>query len=385
MNGACKVAVMRNFYGNNLLPSKEYFWLSFIVKDDEPTSKLLSSKHIWHVQAIFSIKEGAAAAATEPSVALFGRAIVMPNLKPPITTTVAAMAYQESILKALPAGSTFTPLMTLYLTDTTSPTEIKLAKKSGVVFGVKLYPAGATTNSQDGVTDLFGKCLPVLEEMVEQNMPLLVHGEVTDPDVDIFDREKVFIETVLRPLIERLPQLKVVMEHVTTLDAVRFVESCKEGYVAATVTPQHLLLNRNTIFQGGLQPHNYCLPILKREIHRQAIVSAVTSGSKRFFLGTDSAPHERRSKECSCGCAGVFNAPVALSAYAKVFEEAGALDKLEAFTSFNGPDFYGISRNNSKIKLRKNPWKVPNSYSYSFGELVPMYAGETLDWKPSLD
>uniref|UniRef100_A0A803QJG5 Dihydroorotase, mitochondrial n=1 Tax=Cannabis sativa TaxID=3483 RepID=A0A803QJG5_CANSA len=336
----------------------------------------------WHLH----LRDGDLLKAVVPhSVSLFGRAIVMPNLKPPITTTVAAMAYQVSILKALPAGSTFTPLMTLYLTDTTSPTEIKLAKKSGVVFGVKLYPAGATTNSQDGVTDLFGKCLPVLEEMVEQNMPLLVHGEVTDPDVDIFDREKVFIETILRPLIERLPQLKVVMEHVTTLDAVRFVESCKEGYVAATVTPQHLLLNRNTIFQGGLQPHNYCLPILKREIHRQAIVSAVTSGSKRFFLGTDSAPHERRRKECSCGCAGVFNAPVALSAYAKVFEEAGALDKLEAFTSFNGPDFYGISRNNSKIKLRKNPWKVPNSYSYSFGELVPMYAGETLDWKPSLD
>uniref|UniRef100_A0A5B7BKU6 Dihydroorotase, mitochondrial n=1 Tax=Davidia involucrata TaxID=16924 RepID=A0A5B7BKU6_DAVIN len=317
------------------------------------------------------------------SASHFGRGIVMPNLKPPITTTAAAVAYRESILKALPSNSDFSPLMTLYLTDTTSPDEIKLARESGAVFAVKLYPAGATTNSQDGVTDIFGKCLPVLEEMIKQNMPLLVHGEVTDPAVDIFDREKVFIETVLRPLIEKLPRLKVVMEHVTTMDAVRFVESCSEGSIAATVTPQHLLLNRNSLFQGGLQPHNYCLPVLKREIHRQAIVSAVTSGSKRFFLGTDSAPHERRRKECPCGCAGIYNAPVALSLYAKVFEEAGALDKLEAFTSFNGPDFYGLPRNTSKIKLSKNAWKVPESYSFASGNIVPMFAGETLDWLPS--
>ncbi|GAV90851.1 Amidohydro_1 domain-containing protein [Cephalotus follicularis] len=313
----------------------------------------------------------------------FGRGIVMPNLKPPITTTSAAVAYRETILKAVPASSDFTPLMTLYLTDTTTPQEIKLARKSGVIFAVKLYPAGATTNSQDGVTDLFGKCLPVLEEMVEQNMPLLVHGEVTDPSVDVFDREKVFIDTVLQPLIQRLPQLKVVMEHITTMDAARFVESCKEGTVAATVTPQHLVLNRNALFQGGLQPHNYCLPILKREIHRQAIVSSVTSGNKRFFLGTDSAPHERRGKECSCGCAGIYNAPVALSLYAKVFEEAGALDKLEAFTSFNGPDFYGLPRNKSKIKLTKNLWRVPESFAFSLGEIIPMFAGETLEWQAS--
>ncbi|XVF39349.1 hypothetical protein PTKIN_Ptkin01aG0027500 [Pterospermum kingtungense] len=312
----------------------------------------------------------------------FGRAIVMPNLKPPITTTAAAIAYRESILKALPADSNFTPLMTLYLTETTNPDEIKLARKSGVVFAVKLYPAGATTNSQHGVTDLIGKCLPVLEEMVEQNMPLLVHGEVTDSEVDVFDREKVFIDTVLRPVIQRLPRLKVVMEHITTMDAVRFVESGEEGFLAATVTPQHLLLNRNAVFQGGLQPHNYCLPVLKREIHRQAIVSAVTSGSKRFFLGTDSAPHERQRKECPCGCAGIYSAPVALSLYAKVFEEAGALDKLEAFTSFNGPDFYGLPRNTSKIKLMKTSWKVPESFSFSFGDIVPMFAGETLKWKP---
>ncbi|KAM7265878.1 hypothetical protein ACFE04_003561 [Oxalis oulophora] len=334
----------------------------------------------WHLH----LRDGDLLRAIVPhSANHFGKAIVMPNLKPPITTTVAAISYRESILKVLPSNSDFTPLMTLYLTDTTSPEEIKLARKSGDVFAVKLYPAGATTNSQDGVTDLLGKCLPVLEEMVEQNMLLLVHGEVTNPDVDVFDREKVFIDTVLQPLIQRLPQLKIVMEHITTMDAVKFVESCKEGSVAATVTPQHLILNRNAIFKGGLQPHYYCLPVLKREIHRQAIVSAVTSGSKRFFLGTDSAPHERQRKECSCGCAGIYNAPVALSVYAKVFEQAGALDKLEGFTSLNGPDFYGLPRNTSKIKLTKTPWKVPESFTFSFGEIVPMFAGETLEWQAS--
>ncbi|XP_038987070.1 dihydroorotase, mitochondrial-like isoform X2 [Phoenix dactylifera] len=319
----------------------------------------------------------------ECSAGHFGRAIVMPNLKPPIITTAAAVAYRESILKALPPNSGFDPLMTLYLTDNTSPEEIKLARRSGLVFAVKLYPAGATTNSQDGVTDVFGKCLPVLEEMVEQSMPLLVHGEATDPNVDTFDREKVFIETILEPLVQKLPRLKVVMEHITTMDAVRFIESCSEGQVAATVTPQHLILNRNSLFQGGLQPHNYCLPVLKRETHRQAIVSAVTSGSIRYFLGTDSAPHERRRKECACGCAGIYNAPVALALYAKVFEEAGALDKLEAFTSFNGPDFYGLPRNASKIVLRQSAWRVPESYTYASGEVVPMFAGQTLEWLPS--
>ncbi|KAG9457160.1 hypothetical protein H6P81_001668 [Aristolochia fimbriata] len=313
----------------------------------------------------------------------FGRAIVMPNLKPPITTTAAAISYRQSILEALPSNSSFTPLMTLYLTDDTSPEEIKLAKRSGVVFGVKLYPAGATTNSQDGVTDLLGKCFPVLEEMVEQNMPLLVHGEVTDSEVDIFDREKVFIDTILTPLIQKLPKLKIVMEHITTLDAVKFIESCNEGSVGATVTPQHLILNRNSLFQGGLQPHNYCLPVLKREIHRKAIVSAVTSGSKRFFLGTDSAPHERKRKECTCGCAGIYNSSVALSVYAQIFEQAGALDKLEAFTSFNGPDFYGLPRNSSKITLSKTSWTVPESYKFASGEIIPMFAGQRLDWLPS--
>ncbi|KAJ1397510.1 Metal-dependent hydrolase [Sesbania bispinosa] len=336
----------------------------------------------WHLH----LRDGALLEAVIPhSARHFGRAIVMPNLKPPITTTAAATAYRESILKAIPKNSNFTPLMTLYLTDNTTRDEIKLAKKSGFVHGVKLYPAGATTNSQDGVTDLFGKCYSVLEEMVEQDLPLLVHGEVTNPEVDIFDREKVYIETILEPLVQRLPQLKVVMEHITTMDAVKFVESCKEGYVAATVTPQHLLLNRNALFQGGLQPHNYCLPVLKREIHRQAIVSAVTSGSKRFFLGTDSAPHDRRKKECPCGCAGIYNSPVALSLYAKVFEEAGALDKLEAFTSFNGPDFYGLPRNKLKIKLRKAPWRVSECLSFPFGDIVPMCAGETLEWEAVLN
>ncbi|OAY78676.1 Dihydroorotase, mitochondrial [Ananas comosus] len=333
----------------------------------------------WHLH----LRDGDLLQAVLPhSAKHFGRAIVMPNLKPPITTTTMAVAYRESILKVLPPGSGFDPLMTLYLTDNTSAEEIKLARMSGVVFAVKLYPAGATTNSQDGVTDIFGKCLPVLEEMVEQNMPLLVHGEVTDPDVDIFDREKVFIETILAPLVQRLPRLKVVMEHITTIDAVRFIESYNEGNVAATVTPQHLLLNRNSLFRGGLQPHNYCLPVLKREIHRQAIISAVTSGSRRYFLGTDSAPHERKRKECTCGCAGIYNASVALSLYAKVFEEAGALDKLEAFTSFNGPDFYGLPRNSSKIVLIKSQWRVPETYTYSSGTIVPMFAGETLSWLP---
>ncbi|KAK3165428.1 hypothetical protein QOZ80_1AG0033050 [Eleusine coracana subsp. coracana] len=333
----------------------------------------------WHLH----LRDGGVLEAVLPhSAKHFGRAIIMPNLKPPVTTTARAVEYREEILRALPSGSSFQPLMTLYLTDNTSPEEIKLARKSGVVFAVKLYPAGATTNSQHGVTDI-GKCLPVLEEMAKQGMPLLVHGEVTDPHVDTFDREKVFIDTILAPLIQKLPQLKVVMEHITTMDAVNFVESCQEGHVAATVTPQHLLLNRNALFQGGLQPHNYCLPILKRETHRQAIVSAVTSGSRRYFLGTDSAPHDKRNKECSCGCAGIYSAPVALSLYTKVFEEVSALDKLEAFTSFNGPDFYGLPRNASKIVLRKSAWKVPATYKHSSGEIVPMFTGSILEWLPS--
>ncbi|WOK99305.1 dihydroorotase, mitochondrial [Canna indica] len=369
---ACCFAATRSWISHR--PSSELVTRQRLVARMELS---LTRPDDWHLH----LREGELLQAVVPhSAKHFGRAIVMPNLKPPITTTAAAVAYRQSILKALPPDSAFEPLMTLYLTDNTSPEEIKLARRSGMVFAVKLYPAGATTNSQDGVTDIFGKCLPVLEEMAKHSMPLLVHGEVTDPNVDIFDREKVFIETILAPLLKKLPHLKVVMEHITTMDAVNFIETCSEGSVAATVTPQHLLLNRNSLFQGGLQPHNYCLPVLKREIHRQAIVRAVTSGSNRYFLGTDSAPHERRKKECSCGCAGIYNSPVALSLYAKVFEQAGALDKLEAFTSFNGPDFYGLPRNTSKIKLRKSTWKVPESYSYAAGEIVPMFAGETLEW-----
>ncbi|XVF14581.1 hypothetical protein REPUB_Repub09cG0073200 [Reevesia pubescens] len=335
---------------NTLLPPRHIKALKFSSKKFDGSTKskyrrpkmelTLTQPDDWHLH----LRDGDLLQAVAPhSANHYGRAIVMPNLRPPITTTAAAIAYRESILKAVPADSNFTPLMTLYLTDKTSPDEIKLARRSGVVFAVKVYPAGATTNSQDGVTDLFGKCLAVLEEMVEQNMPLLVHGEVTDSNIDVFDREKVFIDSVLQPLIQRLPKLKVVMEHITTMDAVKFVESGQEG---------------------------------------QAIVSAVTSGNKRFFLGTDSAPHERQRKECPCGCAGIYNAPVALSLYAKVFEEAGALDKLEAFTSFNGPDFYGLPRNKSKIKLMKTSWKVPESFSFSFGDIIPMFAGETLQWQP---
>ncbi|XP_062221151.1 dihydroorotase, mitochondrial-like isoform X1 [Phragmites australis] len=298
----------------------------------------------WHLH----LRDGGVLQAVLPhSAKNFGRSIIMPNLKPPVTTTARAMEYREEISRALPPGSSFVPLMTLYLTDNTSLEEIKLARKSGDVFAVKLYPARATTNSQDGVTDIFGKCLPVFEEMVRQEMPLLVHGEVTDPHVDTFDREKVFIDRILASLVQKLPKLKIVMEHITTMDAVNFIESCKEGHVAATVTPQHLLLNRNALFQGGLQPHNYCLPVLKRETHR------------------------------------IYSAPVALSLYAKVFEEAGALDKLEAFTSFNGSDFYGLPRNTSKIVLRKSVWKVPATYAHSSGEIVPMYTSNTLEWLPS--
>uniref|UniRef100_K3XTB9 dihydroorotase n=1 Tax=Setaria italica TaxID=4555 RepID=K3XTB9_SETIT len=343
----------------------------------------------------------------------FGRAIIMPNLKPPVTTTAHALEYREEIMKALPPGSgpentvwwlisrSFEPLMTLYLTDNTSPEEIKLGRKSGVVCAVKLYPAGATTNSQDGVTDI-GKCLPVLKEMVRQEMPLLVHGEVTDPHVDTFDREKVFIDRILAPLVKKLPQLKIVMEHITTMDEVNFIESCEEGHVAATVTPQHLLLNRNALFQGGLQPHNYCLPGLKKrdslhflsnyenhflnrhdDNHFGSKYDQIFHHQYGTFLALTVLPHDKRNKERSCGCAGIYSAPIALSLYAKVFEEAGALDKLEAFTSFNGPDFYGLPRNTSKIVPRKNAWKVPATYTYSSGEIVPMFTGSTLEWLPS--
>lgn len=331
----------------------------------------------WHLH----LRDGPHLCSVVPhSASVFKRAIIMPNLKPPVTSVPAALAYRERIINALPPNSPFLPLMTLYLTDDTTPEEIRLARDSGAVFAVKLYPAGATTNSQAGVTDLFGKCIPALEEMIRQQLPLLVHGEVTDKTVDVFDRESAFIDKVLQPLVSRLPQLRIVMEHITTREAVQFITSCSEGMVAGTVTPQHLVMNRNALFQDGLQPHNYCLPVLKREIHREAIAAAVTSGSKHFFLGTDSAPHERHTKEASCGCAGIYNAPVAIPLYTQVFEQAGALDKLEAFTSFNGPDFYGLPRNTSKITIVKKSWMVPNEYRFGSSTVVPMFAGRTLHW-----
>ncbi|PSC68594.1 homodimeric type [Micractinium conductrix] len=293
----------------------------------------------------------------------------MPNLVPPVTTADAAAAYRTRVQAAVPAGHTFTPLMTCYLTDNTPPEEVARAKEAGVV-AFKLYPAGATTNSDSGVTD-WKKCLPTLRAMAEAGMLLLVHGEVTDPDVDFFDREKVFIETKLKPLLDTLPELKVVMEHITTADAAHFVAAAPAN-VGASVTPQHMLLNRNALFVGGLRPHAFCLPILKREQHREAVAAAATGGSPKFFLGTDSAPHPKHAKESACGCAGLYSAPVALALYAHAFEQAGALHNLEAFASFNGPDFYGLPRNTDKVTLRRQRWKVPDSYEFGDSVVVPM-------------
>lgn len=314
------------------------------------------------------------------TAAQFGRAVVMPNLKPPVTTVEQAAAYRDRIVAALPEGASFEPLMTLYLTDNTPASEVIKAAASGFVKAVKLYPAGATTNSDAGLTDI-AKAYDTLAEMERIGLPLLVHGEVTDPKIDLFDREMVFIDTVLLPLTLRFPKLKVVMEHITTKDAAEFVANSPLT-VAATITAHHLLYNRNAIFQGGIRPHWYCLPVLKRESHREALVAAATSGNPKFFLGTDSAPHARQTKEASCGCAGCYTAYAALELYAEAFEQAGALDKLEAFASFNGPDWYGLSRNTSKVTLLKQDWIVPADYPYiSTDTIVPLRAGETLSWK----
>jgi len=309
----------------------------------------------------------------------FARAIVMPNLRPPVTTTEQAVAYRECILKALPAGVKFEPLMTLYLTDITRAEEIKKAKASGVVQAVKLYPAGATTNSDAGVTDL-RKTYAALEALQKLGMPLLVHGEVTNPDIDIFDREAVFIERVMQPLLKDLPNLRVVFEHITTREAAQFVASAGDN-IAATLTPQHLLYNRNAMLAGGIRPHLYCLPILKREMHRAALVKAATSGSKKFFLGTDSAPHAQHTKESACGCAGCYTAHNAIELYAEAFEDAGALDKLEAFASFHGADYYGLPRNKETITLRREEWQVPASVGFGEHQLVPLRAGEKMKWQ----
>jgi dihydroorotase len=309
----------------------------------------------------------------------FGRAIIMPNLVPPVTTTEAALAYRERILAALPAGADFAPLMTLYLTENTPPEEIVRAKQSGHVYGVKLYPVGATTNSASGVKDL-RRCDETLAAMQEHDLPLLVHGEVVDPDIDIFDREAVFIDRVLIPLLDRLPRLRVVLEHITTRNGAEFVRQAPAN-VAATITAHHLLFNRNHLLVGGIRPHYFCLPVLKRETHRQALMEAAISGSPKFFLGTDSAPHARGAKESACGCAGAFTAPAAIELYAKAFEAAGRLDRLEGFASHFGPDFYRLPRNQAKVTLVREAWELPRELPYGEDVIVPLCGGEPLDWR----
>ena len=329
----------------------------------------------WHLH----LRDGAAMAAVLPATAAqFARAIVMPNLKPPVTTAAAAVAYRERIVAALPAGSDFTPLMTLYLTDNLPPDEIGRAKAAGVV-AIKLYPAGATTNSDAGVTDI-RRTYATLEAMQREGLLLLVHGEVTDAEIDVFDREAVFIERVMQPLRRDFPELKVVFEHITTKEAAQYV-AASDRFTAATITAHHLLYNRNAIFKGGLRPHYYCLPVLKREVHRQALVAAATSGSSRFFLGTDSAPHAAVLKENSVCGAGCYTAPAALELYAEAFEAAGALDRFEAFASLHGPDFYGLPRNRGTVTLKRKPWTLPETVPFGDATLKPLRGGETLNWK----
>jgi dihydroorotase len=343
-----------------------------------PTQVLtLTRPDDWHLH----LRDGAALAAVLPDTARrFARAIVMPNLKPPVTTVALAAEYRQRILAALPMGMRFEPLMTLYLTDNTPPDEIERAKASGFVHAVKCYPAGATTNSDAGITDM-AKCAATLARMEKLGLPLLLHGEVTDPAVDVFDREAVFIERVLMPLVRDFPALRVVLEHITTADGAAFVRDSGAN-VAATITAHHLLMNRNAIFQGGIRPHHYCLPVLKRERHRQALVAAATSGSSRFFLGTDSAPHGKSTKEADCGCAGCYTAYAGIELYAEAFDAAGALDKLEGFASFHGADFYGLTRNTEKITLLREPLIVPASLFYTGDDsLVPLRAGESVAWR----
>lgn len=315
----------------------------------------------------------------EASARQFARAIVMPNLRPPVTTVDHALAYRQRILAALPEGSLFEPLMTLYLTDTTSVDEVRRVAESTVVHGFKLYPAGATTNSDEGVNQLEA-LYPLFETMERHDVPLLVHGEVTDADIDIFDREKVFIDRYLAPLVHQFPALRVVLEHITTREGTHFVRDSRQG-VAATITAHHLLYNRNAMLAGGIRPHFYCLPILKREPHRQALLEAATSGNSKFFLGTDSAPHARQAKESACGCAGCYTAHAALELYATAFESVNALDKLEAFASFHGADFYRLPRNARQIRLEKSAWTLPEQLSLGGDALIPFMAGETIGWR----
>ncbi len=330
----------------------------------------------WHLH----VRDDAALRAVVPhSARQFARAIIMPNLRPPVTTTAQALAYRERILDAVPPGSDFQPLMTLYLTDNTPPAEIARAKDSGHIVACKLYPAGATTNSDSGVTAI-DKIYPVLETLQAQGLPLLIHGEVTDPDVDVFDREAAFIDRVLIPLVWDFPALKIVLEHITTEDAADYVREAP-ATVAATITAHHLLYNRNALFQGGIRPHYYCLPILKRERHRHALIQAAASGNPKYFLGTDSAPHPRQGKETACGCAGCYTAHAALELYAEAFDSARALDRLEAFASFHGADFYGLPRNAGTVTLRRQPTPVPDGFPFGADELIPLRAGETLAWR----
>lgn len=329
----------------------------------------------WHIH----LRDGAALSQTVADVArTFGRAIVMPNLVPPVRNTAEASAYRQRILEARPAGSRFKPLMVLYLTDSTTPEDIRAAKSSGLVYAVKLYPAGATTNSASGVTNI-DKVYPVLETMSELGVPLLVHGEVTRPEIDVFDREKAFIDEHMSRVVARFPNLKIVFEHITTRDAVQFVEAAG-GNMGATITAHHLLYNRNHMLVGGIRPHFYCLPILKRNVHQEALLDAATSANPKFFLGTDSAPHAQHAKEAACGCAGCYTAYAAIELYAEAFEQRNALDKLEAFASHHGADFYGLPRNDDHITLVRKEWTVPTTLPFGEHNLTPLRAGETLRW-----
>ena len=344
----------------------------------KPQTLTITRPDDWHLH----VRDGDALASVLPDTARqFARAIIMPNLKPPVRSTLEAGWYRDRILAALPANTAFEPLMTLYLTDNMDPDEIKRAKSSGFVHAVKYYPAGATTNSDSGVTDI-RKCDAVFEAMQDAGLPLLLHGEVTDSESDIFDREKIFIERHLIPLTLRFPTLRIVFEHITTASAVKFVLAANDN-VAATITAHHLLFNRNEIFKGGIRPHYYCLPVLKREQDRMALLKAATSGNPKFFLGTDSAPHAKNTKEASCGCAGCYTALHAMELYASAFESADAIDKLEGFASFFGADFYGLPRNTGTITLEKSSWQVPDELPFSGSAIVPLRAGEMLDWRVS--
>jgi dihydroorotase len=346
------------------------------ASDHSPQSITITRPDDWHVH----LRDDAVLASVLPHTAKqFARAIVMPNLKPPVTTTTQALEYRKRILAALPDGLQFEPLMTLYLTNNTSPDEIRRAKECGLIHAVKLYPAGATTNSDAGVTDL-RLCYKTLEAMQACGMPLLVHGEVTDPAIDLFDREAVFIEQVMEPLRKDMPELRVVFEHITTSQAADYVRTAS-GPIAATITAHHLLYNRNEIFKGGVRPHYYCLPVLKRETHRKALVQAATSGSPRFFLGTDSAPHARGVKENACGCAGCYTALHAMELYAQAFDQVGALDKLEGFSSLFGPAFYRLPVNSTQLTLQRTSWTLPEELPMANTTVVPLNAGETLQWK----